>query len=57
MGLDGDYARSLQKTNPVLIAVDLGNGKPVEIGDVNEGVPQAFRKWLEPIICLNYEMK
>jgi len=50
MGLDGAYVRGMGKTNPVLIAVDLGTGKPVEIGYVNERDPQAVRKWLEPIV-------
>jgi len=50
MGLDGAYVRGMGKTNPVLIAVDLGIGKPIEIGYVNERDPQAVRKWLEPIV-------
>jgi len=50
MGLDGAYVRGMGKTNPVLITVDLGTGKPVEIGYVNERDPQAVRKWLEPIV-------
>ena len=50
MGVDGAYVRGMGKTQPVLIAVDLGTGKPVEIGYVNEHDPQAVRKWLEPIV-------
>lgn len=50
MGLDGAYVRGMGKIQPVLIAIDLGTGKPVEIGYVNEHDPQAVRKWFEPII-------
>jgi hypothetical protein len=38
------------KKQAVLIAVDLGNGQPVAIGQVDESHPWAVRRWLEPLV-------
>lgn len=38
------------EVRPVLVAVDLGEGKPVGIGYVDEYNPQAVRRWLEPLV-------
>jgi transposase-like protein len=50
LGLDGAYVRAWGEVRPVLIAVDLGEGKPVAIGYVDEYQPQAVRRWLEPLV-------
>ena len=50
LGLDGAYVRGWGDTQPVLVAVDLGNGEPVAIGYVDENKPQAVRRWLEPLV-------
>jgi hypothetical protein len=33
-----------------LIAVDLGSGQPVALGQVDEANPQAVRRFLEPLV-------
>lgn len=50
LGLDGAYVKGWGKTQPVLVAVDMGSGKPVAIGHVDEYNPQAVRRFLEPIV-------
>jgi transposase-like protein len=35
---------------PVLVAVDLGTGKPLTVGYVDEHDPQNVRRWLEPLV-------
>lgn len=50
LGLDGAYVRGWGEAQPVLVAVDLGNGEPVAIGYVDENKPQAVRRWLEPLV-------
>lgn len=50
LGLDGAYVRGWGETQPVLVAVDLGNGEPVAVGYVDEYNPQAVRRWLGPLI-------
>ena len=50
LGLDGAYVRGWGEVRPVLVAVDLGDGKPVAIGYVDEYNPQAVRRWLEPLV-------
>jgi transposase-like protein len=50
LGLDGAYVRARGKVQPVLVAVDLGEGKPVAIGHIDEYNPRAVRKWLEPLV-------
>lgn len=50
LGLDGAYPLIAGKKRSVLIAVDLGNGQPMAIGQVDENNPQAVRHWLEPLV-------
>jgi transposase-like protein len=50
LGVDGVYPLGKGRKRPVLVAVDLGNGKPVAIGRVDESNPQAVRRWLEPLV-------
>lgn len=50
MGLDGAYVSGWGKKQPVLVAVDLGDGQPVTIGYINEKDPRAVRRWLEPLV-------
>ena len=50
LGVDGAYPLVKGKKGSVLIVVDLGNGQPVAIGEVNEKDPQAVRRWLEPLV-------
>lgn len=50
LGLDGAYVRACGKVQPVMVAVDLGEGKPVAIGHIDEYNPRAVRRWLEPLV-------
>ena len=50
LGVDGLYPLVRGKKQPVLIAVDLGDGQPVAIGQVDESNPQAVRRFLEPLV-------
>ena len=50
IGIDGTYPLAQGEKQPVLIAVDVGNGKPVAIGKVDEYNPQAVKRWLEPLV-------
>lgn len=50
LGLDGAYPLINGKKSPVLIAVDLGNGQPVAIGQIDESNPHAVKRWLEPLV-------
>lgn len=50
LGVDGAYVRGWGKTQPVLIAVDLGTGEPITVGYVDEKDPQAVKRFLEPLI-------
>ena len=50
LGVDGAYPLIKGKKQPVLIAVDLGDGRPVAIGQLDESNPQAVKRWLGPLI-------
>jgi transposase-like protein len=50
LGVDGLYPLGWGKKQPVLIAVDLGEGQPVAIGHLDEGNPQAVRRFLQPLV-------
>jgi len=50
LGVDGAYVRAWGGVRPVLVAVDLGEGKPVAIGYVDEYNPQAVKRWLAPLV-------
>ena len=49
-GLDGAYVRGWGKIQPVLVAVDLGTGKPITVGYLDEKDPQAVKQFLEPLV-------
>jgi transposase-like protein len=50
LGVDGAYPLIKGRKQPTLIAVDLGNGKPVGVGQLDEANPQAVRRFLEPLV-------
>lgn len=50
LGLDGAYVRGSGDQQPVIVAVDLGEGKPVDIGYLDEHNPDEVRRWIEPIV-------
>ncbi len=50
LGVDGVYPLAKGKRRPVLIAVDLGDGRPVAIGYLDEANPQAVRPFLQPLV-------
>jgi transposase-like protein len=50
VGLDGAYVLGWGDKQPVLVAVDLGNGEPLAVGYLNEHDPQAVRRWLAPLV-------
>ena len=50
LGVDGAYVRGWGDTQPVLVAVDLGNGQPVALGQIDEKDPQAVKRFLEPLV-------
>jgi transposase-like protein len=50
IGLDGAYPLGWGEKQPVLIAVDMGTGEPIELGYVNEKDPRAVRRFLEPLV-------
>jgi transposase-like protein len=50
LGVDGAYVLGWGEKRPVLVAVDLGNGQVVSLGQVDEHDPQAVRRWLEPLV-------
>jgi len=53
LGVDGAYVRAWGKTQPALVAVDVGTGQPVRVGFVDEKDSHAVRKFLEPMmVCL-----
>jgi transposase-like protein len=49
LGVDGAYVRCKGKTQPVLVAVDLGQGEPVALGYLDEHDPQAVMRFLKPL--------
>ncbi|HMD88745.1 MAG TPA: transposase, partial [Anaerolineaceae bacterium] len=50
LGVDGAYVRGWGKTQPVLVAVDMGTGQPVTLGYTDEKDPQAVKRFLEPLM-------
>jgi len=48
--VDGAYVRGWGKTQPVLVAVDMGTGEPVTVGYMDEKDPQAVKQFLEPLM-------
>ncbi len=50
LGVDGTYPLGWGKKQPVLIAVDLGEGQPMAIGYLDETNPQAVRRFLQTLV-------
>jgi transposase-like protein len=50
LGIDGAYPLLKGQKPAVLIAVDLGDGRPVAIGQCDEASPRAVRRFLEPLV-------
>ena len=50
IGVDGAYVRGWGKVQPVLVVMDLGTGKPITVGYVDEKDPQAVKRFLEPLV-------
>jgi transposase-like protein len=50
IGVDGLYPLGKGKKEGVLIAVDLGEGKPVAIARVDESNPAAVKRFLSPLV-------
>ena len=50
LGIDGAYPLGWGEKQPVLIAVDLGDGQLVEIGYVDEKDPRAVKRFLQPLV-------
>ncbi len=50
LGVDGAYPLLGGRPQPTLIAVDLGTGQPVAVGQVDEANPEAVRRFLKPLI-------
>jgi transposase-like protein len=50
LGVDGAYVRGWGQTQAVLVAVDMGTGELVTVGQVDEKDPQAVKKFLEPLV-------
>jgi transposase-like protein len=49
-GVDGAYVRGWGEIQPVLVVVDLGTGKPITVGYLDEKDPQAVKRFLEPLV-------
>jgi len=50
IGVDGAYGRGWGKKRPVLVVVDMGTGKPIRLGYVDEKDPQAVKRFLQPLV-------
>ncbi len=50
LGLDGFGSRIRGQRRGVLLAVDLGTGQPLTLGEVPEADPRAVVKWLKPLL-------
>jgi len=50
LGVDGAWVRGWGAQQPVLVAVDLGQGEVVALGRVNEHDPQAVQRWLHSLV-------
>jgi transposase-like protein len=50
LGVDGVYPLVKGKKPAVLIAVDLCDGRPVAVGQVDESNPWAVKRFLEPLV-------
>lgn len=50
LGLDVGYVKGMGETQSVMAAVDMGDGRPVAIGYVDERYPQAVKRFLQPLV-------
>ena len=50
LGVDGAYVLGWGEKRPVLVAVDLGDGQVVALGQIDEHDPQAVQRFLEPLV-------
>ena len=50
LGVDGAYPLMKGKKQPTIVAIDLGTGQPMAVGQVDESNPEAVRRFLEPLI-------
>jgi transposase-like protein len=50
LGVDGAYVQGWGDKRAVVVAVDLGEGKPVSIGFMDEHNPDVVRRWIEPLV-------
>ena len=50
VGVDGAYVRGWGETQKVVVVVDMGRGKPVTVGYLDEKDPQAVKRFLEPLV-------
>lgn len=49
LGVDGAYPLLKGKKQPTVVAIDLGNGQPVAVGQIDEANPDALKRFLEPL--------
>jgi transposase-like protein len=50
LGVDGALVSGWGRQRPVLVAVDVGQGALIEVGQVEERDPQAVRRWLQSLM-------
>jgi transposase-like protein len=50
LGVDGALVTGWGAKRPVLVAVDMGSGALIEVGQVEERDPQAVRRWLQSLM-------
>jgi len=50
LGVDGAYPLLKGKKQPTIVAIDLGSGQPMAVGQVDEANPAAVRRFLEPLV-------
>lgn len=50
LGVDGTGARIGGKSSGVVVAIDMGTGRPVDFVELDERDPEAVRKWLAPLV-------
>lgn len=50
LGIDGVYPKLGGQEQPVVVAVDLGTGQPIELGALHEKDWRAVVQWLQPLV-------
>ena len=48
-GLDGFYTKIKGKDKGLMVMLDMGDGQPVELGEVEEATPETLLTWLLPL--------